>query len=120
MRTVLIEILGTLGLLTLGADQGLAQSLSDKYAADIDSNKDGAISRAEYAAMARSHFERYDLNKDGRLEGVERPRYMSREGSTTAAQYLVTSLEVFDSEDTNHDGSIAGEEVKRFWDHLND
>lgn len=101
------------------AGAACAQSLSDRYAAEIDTNHDGAISRAEYAAMTRSHFARYDLNKDGRLEGAERPKYMSREGSTTEAQYLENSLKVFDSQDVNHDSAIAGEEVARFWANLN-
>lgn len=96
----------------------MAQSLSQRYAVEIDANKDGTIARAEYLAMTRDHFARRDRNGDGKLEGPERPPFLSGSPSVTQQSYVETSVRVFDGEDTDHNGSLEGEELKRFWAHM--
>lgn len=95
------------------------QSLSDRYAAEIDTNKDGVVSREEFLAMSRNHFARQDKDGDHRLTGAERPRYLAAEPIITEQDYLNIGLKVFDGQDIDHDGSLRGVEVKRFWEQLN-
>jgi len=47
------------------------------HMARLDTNGDGAIDRAEAAAMPRfaGHFDKLDRNGDGRIEAGERPRW---------------------------------------------
>lgn len=112
----LIFLLAVLPTTLAGA--ATAQSLSQRYAVEIDTNKDGAISRAEYVAMTRDHFARQDRNGDGKLEGAERPSYLASRASVTQQDYVDVSLQVFNGEDTDHNGIVEGEELKRFWAHM--
>ncbi|CAM3977674.1 EF-hand domain-containing protein [Novosphingobium lubricantis] len=41
-----------------------------------DTNKDGAVSRAEFDAMAKAHFDKADANKDGTVTPEERRAMM--------------------------------------------
>lgn len=89
----LIFLLAVLPTTLAGA--ATAQSLSQRYAVEIDIKKDGAISRAEYVAMTRDHFARQDRNGDGKLEGAERPSYLASRASVTQQDYVDVSLQVF-------------------------
>ena len=48
---------------------------------DADTNRDGAITQAEFASAALARFDRVDVNKDGTIGADERParRMMRRE-----------------------------------------
>jgi hypothetical protein len=96
----------------------IAQSLSQRYAAEIDTNKDAKVSRAEYLAMTNDHFSRRDRNGDDKLEGAERPPYLSGSASVTRQGYVENSVRVFDGEDRDRNGVLEGDELKRFWDRM--
>lgn len=44
----------------------------DKHLAILDTNKDGQISQAEFAAKGAEHFAKMDANKDGQISADER------------------------------------------------
>jgi hypothetical protein len=45
-----------------------------------DTNKDGAVSRAEFDSMAKMHFDMADANKDGKITAEERRAMMGKMG----------------------------------------
>jgi len=124
--------------LTGAALPGLAQQTGSAEAkpgrhAQIDTNGDGAIDRAEAAKMPRlaEHFDRLDANKDGRISAEERPqrggkgaRHGGRGGQQMAAldankdgaidraeaAKMPRFAEHFDRLDANKDGRISAEE----------
>lgn len=96
---------------------GVASAQAPDIIAMLDTNRDGAIQRSEFEAVASANFARMDVNRDGRLTGDERPIHHSQAVEQTQAQHAETAMGMFNSEDTNHDGVISGDEVARFRDH---
>jgi Ca2+-binding EF-hand superfamily protein len=94
----------------------------------LDTNKDGAIDRAEAAKAPKllARFDQLDANKDGRISAEERPqrgRHGGRHGGMAAldankdgaidraeAAKAPKLLERFDQLDANKDGRISAEE----------
>lgn len=68
-------LIAALGATTLGgvavAQNAPAQTAPERQMR-ADTNKDGAIDRAEFLAKAGQRFDRIDANKDGRVERTER------------------------------------------------
>ncbi len=80
-----------------------------------DANRDGAVTRGEFRAMAAAGFDRQDLNHDGRVDAAERrqsrEQRMSRRGpqsggTITRAAFQARALARFDRMDANKDGQI--------------
>lgn len=44
----------------------------------VDTNGDGAVSRDEFLARAAKRFERFDLNRDGKIDQTERTQLRER------------------------------------------
>jgi len=59
----------------------------------------GDLTRAQAIAMANGHFDRLDVNKDGKLDHADRE-----------AMHAKMAAEMFDRADTNHDGMISRDE----------
>ena len=99
---------------------------------DADTNKDGAVSRAEFVAMNAARFVRMDKNQDGRLSFEERiperapnglrpldPAAPWRPGDADAnGDHFITRDEfflnvgiIFARFDANRDDQIAGDEI---------
>lgn len=137
MRTALVLMLATGGLLATGAS---AQTTSPPAPAargmmQADANGDGTITRAEYVAQTEARIAAMDTNKDGVITPEERAAarqamwaqrrggdaapggegMMRRTGngggkSMTRAELVDRATARFDRMDTNHDGKLdAGE-----------
>ncbi|MBX3714013.1 MAG: hypothetical protein KF800_18780 [Lysobacter sp.] len=96
--------------------------------AELDTNKDGFIDRAEAAKAPKllERFDRLDVNKDGRISAEERPQRGRHGGKGGRMAVLDTNkdgfidraeaakapklLEHFDRLDVNKDGRISAEE----------
>src|SRR6476661_8819587 len=63
---------------------------------DMGDRPMGDMTRAQAVEMANQHFDRMDVNKDGRLDAADREAMHARMAS-----------EMFDRADTNHDGMIS-------------
>ncbi|HEY1126109.1 MAG TPA: EF-hand domain-containing protein [Sphingobium sp.] len=97
---------------------------------EADTNGDGAVSRAEYAAARLARFEKLDRNGDGAISRDDfgrlirlAPRLARRidtllaaadtnyDGRVTRAEYAAAPMPLFDRLDVNHDGRIDGQEL---------
>jgi hypothetical protein len=97
---------------------------------DADTNGDGAVSRAEYAAARMARFDKLDRNGDGSISRDDfgrlirlAPRLGRRidmllaaadtnyDGRVSRAEYGVMPMPLFDRLDLNHDGKIDAQEL---------
>ena len=93
MATALL--MSALGALALTSGIALAAG----HPHDMGEQPAGDMTRAQVLAMAGSHFERMDANKDGKLDRADRE-----------AMHAKMAAEMFDRADTNHDNVISREE----------
>jgi Ca2+-binding EF-hand superfamily protein len=117
----LIALAGALSLATAAAAQDVAQ---------IDSNHDGQITRAEFAAARMANFARLDRNGDGVVSAADIPvlaRFKpgiqktfqsfianadaNGDGMVTRVELATAPMPVFDRADANHDGVIDRTEM---------
>lgn len=93
--------------------------MGGRMMAQLDSDGDGRISRAENDAQAAKRFDTLDANKDGRIDAAERGGGMGRmldrldtdgDGVVTHAEYDAATKARFDRMDTNHDGFVDAAE----------
>jgi hypothetical protein len=97
---------------------------------DADTNGDGAVSRAEYAAARMARFDKLDRNGDGSISRDDfgrlirlAPRLGRRidmllaaadtnyDGRVSRAEYGAMPMPLFDRLDLNHDGRIDSQEL---------
>ena len=76
----------------------------------MDTNRDGAISKAEFNAFSARHFKKMDANKDGKLTPDEIPG--SRKQGMGHGDSKLHLDERFNAADTNRDGGLDREEAK--------
>lgn len=88
-------IISALGALALTS--GIALAAGQPH--DPGDHPAGDMTRAQAVAMASSHFDRMDVNKDGKLDRADR-----------AAMHARMAGEMFDRADTNHDNMISRDE----------
>ena len=98
-----------------------------KLFAEMDSNKDGVITKKEFDAFQNKYFKEIDANHDGKItieefEAAHPP--MHKDHCDENLHGLVPHHEIddisgdeiinkrFDSADTNHDGALSREEAK--------
>jgi Ca2+-binding EF-hand superfamily protein len=106
------------GLCLVNASSLLAQQPADVLAM-LDTDHDGAVSRAEFTAMQDRNFDRMDANHDGQLTGDERPNYHgARSPAQTKAEFSAMAMSVFNGEDADHDGMLRGKELASFAAHI--
>ncbi len=89
------------------------------FFAEMDKNKDGSISRQEFATFHEKRFAELDANKDGKLSKDElqptpcppmhQPDGMHGGGMHGGDMYIGNR---FEAADTNHDGALTREEAK--------
>jgi Ca2+-binding EF-hand superfamily protein len=89
---LMISALGALALTS-----GIALAAGQPH--DMGDHPTGDMTRAQVVAMANAHFDRMDLNKDGRLDRADRE-----------AMHAKMAADMFDSTDANHDGTISRDE----------
>lgn len=75
----------------------------------MDSNADGAISKAEFDAFHAKRFKELDVNGDGKVTRDE----MMAERKKVVAKSKKSLKESFSEADTNHDGALTREEAKK-------
>ncbi len=128
-----------LALISLAALAGLAQArlLGGRASVfdDADTDHDGRISRAEFAAARMKEFDRLDRNHDGAVSRDDfarllkfRPRAGARlddwisardtnhDDKVTRAELQAAPMPVFDRADANHDGFVDQKELSAFRD----
>ena len=109
-----------------------AQSLGDgmKLLANADSNRDGMVSRSEYAQARAGNFARMDRNKDGAVSTSDFKRLArfkpdaaeklgaliaamdaNKDGRATHAEFDAAPMLLFDRADTNGDDRIDADEM---------
>ena len=110
-------------LLTITVAMAMPAAAQDVTAADV--NRDGKITRAEFAASRSANFARFDRNADGvvsladlgriarfrpqaadALQGFIAAADINHDGRVTRAEFAMAPTPVFDRADTNHDGVI--------------
>jgi hypothetical protein len=89
---LMISALGALALTS-----GIALAAGQPH--EMGDHPTGDMTRAQVVAMANAHFDRMDLNKDGRLDRADRE-----------AMHAKVAADMFDSTDANHDGTISRDE----------
>ncbi|WP_448502235.1 EF-hand domain-containing protein [Sphingomonas sp.] len=113
----------------LFADAAHAQS-GDQMAtmlARADTNRDGAVSRSEFAAARTAMFDRLDRNNDGYVDSRDRPRLMGSRFDQAYGALLqadangdrrISRAELrdapapgFDAADTDQDGVLSADEI---------
>lgn len=82
---------------------------SDDYLRRMDSSGDGRVSLAEYQQWMGYAFERMDLDRDGRLLGVELPGGRGR--PVTLAEHRQSLADAFGRQDLNEDGVLDAREL---------
>lgn len=81
----------------------------------LDTNGDGAISKAEFNAFNSRHFKKLDSNKDGKLtpEELQGGPSQTAQGQGMGHSDGTTHLDQrFNAADANHDGGLNREEAK--------
>jgi Ca2+-binding EF-hand superfamily protein len=88
-----------------------ADPRSDAVAAKIkamDTNGDGLVSAAEYAAHAKAEFDAMDTNHNGLVTAAEMDAARAKFKNPTGRQF--SSAAIIKSMDTNGDGMLSAEE----------
>lgn len=87
----------------------------EKIFAQMDANKDGAVSQKEFDAFQAQHFKEMDANHDGKVTKEEfqaaHPAMLGHDGEEHHRGEAFVSKR-FDAADTNHDGALSREEAK--------
>lgn len=82
--------------------------MEEKMFNQVDTNRDGAISKAEFNAYQGKQFKRMDANGDGKISHDEMDA-----GHNKPANNGATHLDKrFQTADANHDGGLDREEAK--------
>lgn len=83
------------------------QQLLDKY----DTNKDGKLDDKERAAIRADHFKKLDKDGDGKISRAEFPAAMEAAREQEKQEHM---LAMFDQMDTNKDGVVTQAEFDAF------
>jgi Ca2+-binding EF-hand superfamily protein len=116
----------------LAAPAAFAQSQGEgmKLLANADANRDGVVTRDEYARARAANFARMDRNKDGavsksdfkrlarfkpnaasRLDALIAAMDVNKDGKATRAELETAPMPLFDRADANGDGRIDANEM---------
>ncbi len=82
--------------------------MEEKLFKDMDSNNDGAISKAEFEAFHAKRFKDIDSNGDGKITREE----LQIQFRKMAERSRESFREHFNEADVNHDGALSREEAK--------
>ncbi|UZW54997.1 calcium-binding protein [Sphingobium sp. JS3065] len=96
------------------------QRLDERFAA-LDTDRNGLISKAEFAAGHQGRDGMHDrMGKSGGMDGRGWGHgmrggpggEMKKDGAVTKAEFLAHPLARFDKADANHDGKVTADEMK--------
>lgn len=79
---------------------------------ELDTNKDGVVTKAEFDTGHAKHFKALDTNHDGKLTIEEMEAAHNQHHEMKAQHQTGTFKEVFDHADTDHDGALTKDEAK--------
>jgi hypothetical protein len=114
-------VLGFAALTTIGG-AALAHGAHGGRAWNADTNRDGKVTLDESLAVAKTHFEKRDANKDNVLTKEEIGPWGQRmlekadtnkDGKLTVAERDASVRTLFTAKDTNKDGALSGDELRR-------
>jgi Ca2+-binding EF-hand superfamily protein len=87
---------------------------------ELDTNKDGVVTKAEFDAGHAKHFKAMDANHDGKVtvEEMEAAHdqhhgMSDKPHGMNQAQHTGTFKEIFDQADTDHDGALSKAEAQK-------
>lgn len=135
MRNVTRRVLVATLLVTAGASTAQGQVRPDQLFQQLDTNRDGVVSRAEFVESRHTRFLALDRNHDGVLDAADTPHFaafvspraararamlarldLNHDGRVSEPEFVQASLQMFDLADANHDGLLTrqeGEVMKR-------
>lgn len=107
-------LLGSIAFGACALASSLAMAMShtkdEKEFAMMDTDKDGKVSAAEYAAGAKAMFEKMDANKDGKVTAEEMTASHQAVTGHKAKKGDMTSAEKIKVVDSDGDGVLTAEE----------
>jgi Ca2+-binding EF-hand superfamily protein len=110
---------------TAPAANDRGERIAQHILAQVDTDHDGKISKAEFDAQSQAMFKRLDKNGDGKIEAAELPqRHWTQMGSrmfdkmdtngdgkVTKAEFTAANDQLFQKLDVNGDGVITKDEM---------
>jgi Ca2+-binding EF-hand superfamily protein len=121
VQLMLQELRGSFGAQGSGPDKAQVEAFVDKLLAQLDTNKDGKISKAEAKGPLALNFDQVDQNKDGFLDRNElrvvaarilaNPKGPGFKGKGGPFKGFGPGLD-FDAYDRNADGRLTRDEVR--------
>jgi len=113
MRNIFIGTFSAVMLMTAAAG---AQQISEGHLDAIDTDNNGAVSRAEYEAFMSSAFTTLDTNGNGSLSAAEAAKVLSPEqfatvdtnknGRISRDEFMQQVMKDYAAADKNGDGSL--------------
>lgn len=79
---------------------------------ELDTNKDGVVTKAEFDAGHAKHFKSLDANHDGKITIEEMEAGHAQHHEMPPPRQTGTFKEVFDRADADHDGALSKDEAK--------
>ena len=83
--------------------------MAEQMFKEVDTNGDGAISRAEFNAYQSRQFKRMDANGDGKISHAEMDAGHKKQSDSGTTTHLDRR---FQAADANHDGGLDREEAQ--------
>jgi Ca2+-binding EF-hand superfamily protein len=84
----------------------------DHHFDDVDTNHDGAISKAEADAYHNKHFKQLDANSDGKITREELTATGMKCHEKSQTKFKDRFYQRFDEIDINHDGMLSKDETE--------
>lgn len=113
------------GKITAEERQALRQQRVDARFGQIDTDRNGQISKSEFESAATARRDPGDAKKDGEGPGHRWGKRgggfgggwgkgpdADKDGTLTKAEFMARPLAMFDRADTNHDGKLTADEIQ--------
>lgn len=95
----------------------LQQHIAQRFAA-LDTNKDGAVTKAEFDAHRAAMKQKWEQHKKERRDAFFARADTNKDGKVTLAEMSARPLAMFDKADANKDGTVTPEERRAAWQNM--